>query len=72
MTKKSIFLKLSAFLILISFCLTPLFSQSSITPPEEQLGHKIGDDYWLATYAQLKEYWEKLAQESDRRSGPNP
>jgi len=66
MTKKSVFSKLSVFVFLVSFCLTPLFSQSSITTPQEQLGHKIGDDYWLATYAQLKEYWEKLAQESDR------
>ncbi|MFO7981625.1 MAG: M14 family metallopeptidase [Candidatus Aminicenantes bacterium] len=66
MTKKSVFSKVFVFFFLVSFCFTPIFSQNHITTPEEQFGHKIGDDYWLATYAQLKEYWEKLAQESDR------
>jgi len=66
MTKQPPFYKISVFLLVFSFSLIPLFSQSHITTPEEQFGHKIGDDYWLATYAQLTEYWEKLAQESDR------
>ena len=31
-----------------------------------QFGHNIGDDYWLATYTQLTEYWQTLATESPR------
>jgi hypothetical protein len=38
----------------------------SITTPKQQLGHNIGDDYWLATYDQFAAYWHKLATESDR------
>src|SRR5437763_15969005 len=41
-------------------------AHSDITSPEEQFGHNIGDDYWLATYDQFQEYWHKLAKESDR------
>src|SRR5262252_9571842 len=41
-------------------------AQSRITTPKEQLGFNIGDDYRLATYSQLTEYWQKLARESDR------
>lgn len=37
-----------------------------ITSPKEQFGFNIGDDYQLATYAQLEEYWKKLAKESNR------
>jgi len=44
----------------------PLFSQNNITTPKEHFGFNIGDDYCLATYAQLVSYWNKLAQESDR------
>jgi len=44
-----------------------LVAQSKkITTPMEQFGHNIGDDYWLANYTQLTEYWKKLAGESDR------
>ncbi len=41
-------------------------AQERITTPLEQFGHQIGDDYFLANYAQLQEYWEKLAGESER------
>jgi hypothetical protein len=37
-----------------------------ITTPKEQLGFNLGDDYQLATYTQLGEYWTKLAKESPR------
>ena len=37
-----------------------------VTTPLEQFGHNIGDDYFLANYQQLTEYWENLARESDR------
>ena len=44
----------------------PASAQQKITTPMEQLGHNIGDDYVLANYSQLVEYWKKLEQESDR------
>jgi len=39
-----------------------------ITTPKEQFGFSLGDDYQLANYKQLVEYWKKLDQESDRMS----
>ena len=41
-------------------------AQAKITTPKEFLGFDAGDDYMLANYTQLKGYWEKLAQETDR------
>jgi len=41
-------------------------AQSRITTPLQQFGHNIGDDYFLANYKQLTEYWQKLDKESDR------
>src|SRR5215831_4505966 len=41
----------------------PLLAQ---TTPKQQFGSNIGDDYFLANYAQLTEYWQKLAKESNR------
>ncbi|MBD3412848.1 MAG: peptidase [Candidatus Aminicenantes bacterium] len=66
MNRQSLLSKSFLFLFVFSLCLNPVLSQTKITTPEEQFGHKIGDDYWLATYTQLKKYWQKLAQESDR------
>jgi hypothetical protein len=37
-----------------------------VTTPKEQFGFDLGDDYFLANYKQLTEYWKKLDQESDR------
>ncbi|HUL73560.1 MAG TPA: M14 family metallopeptidase [Vicinamibacterales bacterium] len=37
-----------------------------ITAPNEQFGHGFGEDYFLATYQQIADYWKKLATESDR------
>ncbi|HEY1952477.1 MAG TPA: M14 metallopeptidase family protein [Gemmatimonadaceae bacterium] len=37
-----------------------------ITSPREQFGHDIGDDYFLANYGQMIDYWKKLDRESDR------
>ncbi|HTQ11451.1 MAG TPA: M14 family zinc carboxypeptidase, partial [Fimbriimonadaceae bacterium] len=37
-----------------------------ITSPQEQFGHAVGDDYFLADYKQLAEYWSRLVRESDR------
>jgi len=45
---------------------TPLFSENLVTTPKEFFGANIGDDYYLANYTQLTEYWKKLEQESGR------
>ena len=37
-----------------------------VTSPLQQFGANIGDDYFLATYAQFEQYWQTLARQSDR------
>ena len=51
--------------ILLVHCLTGQ-TTSSITPPKDQFGFNLGDDYQLTNYTQLTDYWKKLAGESDR------
>ena len=54
---------------LLSFLLAApalLPAQTRITPPRAQFGHNIGDDYFLANYGQMIDYWHKLDGESDR------
>ena len=41
-------------------------ARPAVTSPKQQFGFEIGDDYRLATYAQLVDYWTKLDGESDR------
>ena len=41
-------------------------AQPRITTPKAQLGFNFGDDYQLANYKQIAEYWRKLDAESDR------
>jgi hypothetical protein len=41
-------------------------TQGRITSPKEQFGFNIGDDYSLANFTQLTDYWRKLDAESDR------
>ncbi len=41
-------------------------AQTGITSPRAQFGHDIGDDYFLANYTQMIDYWRKLDRESDR------
>ncbi len=53
------------------FAVLPGLSQTidaprKITTPKQALGFNIGDDYYLANYAQLTSYWQTLAKESDR------
>lgn len=53
--------------LLMCFILSaPAHSQSRITTPKEQFGFNFGDDYQLASYQQISEYWHKLDRESDR------
>ncbi|HZI81825.1 MAG TPA: M14 metallopeptidase family protein [Vicinamibacterales bacterium] len=55
---------------LVALAFTPAQTQSpariEITSPRQALGAAIGDDYFLATYAQLESYWTSLDRESDR------
>jgi hypothetical protein len=37
-----------------------------VTTPRQAFGANIGDDYFLATYSQLEQYWQTLDRESDR------
>jgi hypothetical protein len=62
---KRITVPILCLLSLVLFVL-PVLGQDKITTPKEQFGHDIGDDYWLATYTQLVDYWKKLEQESPR------
>jgi hypothetical protein len=41
-------------------------AQNRITTPKEQFGFDLGDDYQLANYTQIAEYWRKLDAASDR------
>ena len=41
-------------------------SASPVRTPRQQFGANIGDDYFLATYTQLEQYWQTLDRESDR------
>src|SRR5690242_18695318 len=44
----------------------PILAQNRITTPKEQFGHNFGDDYFLADYKQIADYWRKLDAQSDR------
>ncbi len=54
------------YLLILALIFTPALAQNKITSPKEQFEHDIGDDYWLATYSQLVDYWKKLEKESPR------
>lgn len=58
-------LRHAALLISTIVCCTA-GAQESITSPLQQFGNNLGDDYFLANYQQLTEYWKKLEQESPR------
>ena len=59
---------LAAALVLSSPC--ALVSQGTITTPKQEFGANFGDDYFLANYAQISGYWQKLARESNRIVAP--
>ena len=44
------------------------FSLHAQTPPEEFLGHQVGADRHLIDYHQIREYFDLLAEESERVS----
>ncbi len=59
-------------LLLAALAVPALFSAGdsgqsrAVTTPRAELGFDIGDDYCLANYTRLSNYWRKLARESDR------
>lgn len=62
-------LRLASALVFASAVLIPTMASAQakkITSPLQQFGHNIGDDYFLANYKQLVDYWQKLDRESDR------
>ncbi|WP_149113862.1 M14 family metallopeptidase [Limnoglobus roseus] len=48
------------------FAQVPTVPSPDITTPKQFFGFQMGEDYCLANYQQLKDYWEKLQTESDR------
>ena len=59
--------RLAACAIVVGFAASAAAQASShLTTPKEALGFEVGDDYQLATYTQLTDWWKKLATESDR------
>jgi hypothetical protein len=55
---------LITFLVLLA--VLPVAAQERITPPKEEFGSNIGDDYFLVNYTRMMTYWQKLDRESDR------
>lgn len=64
--RSRILAEIAAVLLLVAAAATS--AQTKITSPKEQLGFNFGDDYQLANYAQLVDYWKKLDRQSDRMS----
>ena len=56
--------RLLQFLLLAA--LTATAQPRRITTPKDFLGFNIGDDYSVANYTQLDQYWHKIASECDR------
>src|SRR5271167_3339386 len=52
--------------ILFAFCLALASKAQTIPTPESVLGHKPGDDFYLANYDESRDYFRKLAAASDR------
>ncbi len=65
MSRRQIHLLLYPLVVLLLAVSVPAQNRT-ITSPKEQFGFNLGDDYQLANYVQLTDYWKKLAQQSDR------
>ncbi len=51
---------------LLLFFSASIWAGSAVPRPKDFFGHAIGEDYFLATYAQLEAYWKTLAAQSDK------
>jgi hypothetical protein len=60
--------RVAAVLVAVALTGPGLAAQSppKITTPKDVFGFNFGDDYQLATYTQLAEYWRTLDKQSDR------
>jgi hypothetical protein len=45
---------------------TAIFASAEVPTPESVLGHKPGDDFYLATYDESLQYFQKLAASTDK------
>jgi hypothetical protein len=52
-------------MMVVALTAATVLAQGTITPPKFGQ-YTVGDDYFLANYTQLTEYWNKLAKETDR------
>jgi hypothetical protein len=52
--------------VLLALLASSPAAQPRVTTPREQFGFDLGDDYQLASYRQIADYWRKLDAESDR------
>src|SRR5580698_3835019 len=59
-------LRASLSLLLLSAAFISAQISPKITTPKEALGFNLGDDYMMASYTQLVDYWKKIASECDR------
>src|ERR1700676_5265458 len=51
---------------LLAALLVPLSLCAQIPTPESVLGHKLGDDFFLASYDESLGYFQKLAKATDK------
>jgi hypothetical protein len=54
------------FAVGLLFVAPALAAQTRLTTSQEALGFNVGDDYRLATYTQLTNWWKQLDAQSDR------
>ncbi len=54
------------FALFVILALTSLASASNVPSPKQFLGHDACEDYYLANYTELTDYWKLLATKSDR------
>src|SRR3954470_21011136 len=52
--------------ILLAAALLPVCLAQTVPSPESVLGHKPGDDFYLANYQESREYFRRLAAASNR------
>src|SRR5580700_3013597 len=53
-------------LLALLLAAAPLFAQTPKISPPVFGAYTAGDDYFLANYTQLLEYWNKVSKETDR------
>src|SRR5215218_3772120 len=52
--------------LLLAVVVSAPSAQIRVTTPKEQFGFELGDDYQLANYKQISDYWRLLDKQSDR------